>query len=65
MQCCPETLMLLKRIPLFIWQQISKRILSFLKQDLKKLSFFDLKLKLKILALFLSVKESTEYINQH
>ena len=49
---------------------------SFLKQDLKILSFFDLELKLKMdlvlklkmLALFLSVKDNTEYtyiFNQH
>ena len=41
---------------------------SFLKQDLKILSFFDLELKLKMLALFLSLKDNTEYmyiLNQH
>ena len=41
---------------------------SFLKQDLKILSFFDLELKLKMLALFLSLKYNTEYmyiLNQH
>ena len=41
---------------------------SFLKQDLKIFSFFDLELKLKILALFLSLKDNTKYmyiLNQH
>ena len=41
---------------------------SFLKQNLKILSFFDLELKLKILAFFLSLKDNTEYmyiLNQH
>ena len=41
---------------------------SFLKQDLKILRFFDLELKLKMLALFLSLKDNTEYmyiLNQH
>ena len=35
---------------------------SFLKQDLKILSFFDLELKLKMLALFFSLKDNTEYM---
>ena len=41
---------------------------SFLKQNLKILSFLDLELKLKMLALFLSLKDNTEYmyiLNQH
>ena len=45
-----------------------KKMFSFLKQDLKILSFFDRELKLKMLALFLSLKDSTEYmyiLNQH
>ena len=44
------------------------KIFSFLKQDPKILSFFDLELKLKILALFLSLKDNTEYmyiLSQH
>ena len=44
------------------------KMFSFLKQDLKILSFFDLELKLKMLALFLSLKDNTEYmyiLNQH
>ena len=36
---------------------------SFLKQDLKILSFFDLELKLKRLTLFLSLKDNTEYMH--
>ena len=39
-----------------------KKILSFSKQDLKILRAFDLKVKLKMLALFLSPKDNTEYI---
>ena len=35
---------------------------SFLKQDLKTLSFFDLELKLKMLALFLLLKDNTKYV---
>ena len=35
---------------------------SFLKQDLKILRFFDLELKRKMLALFLSFKDNTEYL---
>ena len=41
---------------------------TFLKQDLKILSFFDLELKLKMLALFLSLNDNTEYmyiLNRH
>ena len=41
---------------------------SFLKQDLKILSFFDLELKLKMLVLFLSLKDNAKYmciLNQH
>ena len=44
------------------------KILSFFKQDLKMLSIFDLMAKLKMLALFLSLKDNKEYIymlNQH
>ena len=33
------------------------KMFSFLKQDLKLLSFFDMELKLKVLALFLSLTE--------
>ena len=51
-------MILLKRIPLFIWQ----KMFSFLKQDLKILRFFDLELKRKMLALFLSFKDNTEYL---
>ena len=36
------------------------KIFSLLKQDLKILIFFDLKVKLKILALFLSLKDNTD-----
>ena len=35
---------------------------SFLKQELKILSFFDQVLKLKMFALFLSLKDNTEYM---
>ena len=47
---------------------VAKKMFSFLKQDLKILSFFELELKLKMLALFLSLKDNTEYmyiLNQH
>ena len=36
------------------------KIFSLLKQNLKILSFFDLKVKLKILALFLLLKDNTD-----
>ena len=39
-----------------------------LRQDFKILSFFDLELELNMLALFLSLKDNTEYmyiLNQH
>ena len=39
-----------------------KKMFSFLKQDLKILRFFDLELKRKMLALFLSFKDNTEYL---
>ena len=39
-----------------------KKTFSFLKQDLKILRFFDLELKLKMLALFLSFKDNTEHL---
>ena len=39
-----------------------KKMFSFLKQDLKILRFFDLELKLKMLALFLSFKDNTEHL---
>ena len=38
------------------------KIFSFLKQYLKILGYFDLELKLKMLALFLSLKVDMEYI---
>ena len=44
------------------------KMFSFLKQGLKILNFFDLELKLKMLTLFLSLKDNTEYMhifNQH
>ena len=39
-----------------------KKTFSFLKQDLKILRLFDLELKRKMLALFLSFKDNTEYL---
>ena len=50
---------LLKRIPT---GTNFYKIFSSLKQDLKTLSFFDLKVILKTLALFLSKKDNTEHI---
>ena len=37
---------------------VAKKMFSFLKQDLKILSFFELELKLEMLALFLSLRIS-------
>ena len=52
----------------FFIHLVAKKMFSFLKQDLKILSFFELELKLEMLALFLSLKDNTEYtyiLNQH
>ena len=66
MQCCPKIRILLKQFPLFIWRQISKRCSPSWSRTLKILSFFELELKLKMLDLFLPLKDFTEYIlNQH
>ena len=61
-QSCSKILILLKKNSFIHLAASFYKMLFFLKQNLKILSFFDHELKLKMLALFLSLKDNTEYM---